>query len=91
MTIGVLPHNDGEVGGCLSTSAEEKPNEKGIMIYLNATVGWMTPSRRSCRTAAGVCSRSIRSGHSVRARSSSTAKATELRCIRIKEIHDGAG
>jgi predicted enzyme related to lactoylglutathione lyase len=36
MTIGILPHNDGEVGGCLFTSAEEKPNEKGIMIYLNA-------------------------------------------------------
>lgn len=36
MTVGVLPHGDGEVGGCLFTSAEEKPNEKGIMIYLNA-------------------------------------------------------
>jgi predicted enzyme related to lactoylglutathione lyase len=36
MTIGLLPHNDGEVGGCLFTSAEEQPNEKGIMIYLNA-------------------------------------------------------
>jgi predicted enzyme related to lactoylglutathione lyase len=36
MTIGILPHNDGDVGGCLFTSAEEKPSEKGIMIYLNA-------------------------------------------------------
>ena len=36
MTMGVLPHNDGEVGGCLFSSAEEKPSEKGIMIYLNA-------------------------------------------------------
>ena len=36
MTIGVLPHNDGEVGGCLFTSAEEQPSAKGIMIYLNA-------------------------------------------------------
>ncbi len=36
MTIGVLPHNDGEVGGCLFTSTEEKPSAKGIMIYLSA-------------------------------------------------------
>lgn len=33
MTVGILPHNDGEVGGCLFTSAEEKPSEKGLMIY----------------------------------------------------------
>jgi len=36
MTIGILPHQDGEVGGCLYTSNDEKPSEKGIMIYLNA-------------------------------------------------------
>jgi len=36
MTIGILPHNDGEVGACLFTSEEEKPSEKGITIYLNA-------------------------------------------------------
>ncbi len=36
MTIGILPHNDGEVGACLFTSDEEKPSEKGAMIYLNA-------------------------------------------------------
>lgn len=36
ITIGILPHNDGEVGGCLFTSADEKPSEKGLMIYLNA-------------------------------------------------------
>ena len=36
MTIGVLPHNDGEVGGCLFTSPEETPSDKGVMIYLNA-------------------------------------------------------
>jgi len=36
MTVGILPHNDGEVGGCLFTSAEEKPSDKGMMIYLNA-------------------------------------------------------
>ncbi len=35
-TVGLLPHHDGEVGGCLVTSAEETPSEKGIMIYLNA-------------------------------------------------------
>jgi len=36
MTVGILPHSDGEVGGCLFTNAVEKPTEKGIMIYLNA-------------------------------------------------------
>ena len=40
MTIGILSHNDGEVGACLFTSAEEKPSEKGMMIYLNAS-GWL--------------------------------------------------
>ncbi len=36
MTIGILPHNDGEVGGCLFSSADDKPSDKGPMIYLNA-------------------------------------------------------
>ena len=36
MTIGILPHSDGEVGACLFTSEEEKPSENGAMIYLNA-------------------------------------------------------
>ena len=36
MTVGVLPHRDGEVGGCLFMSAEETPTDKGVMIYLNA-------------------------------------------------------
>jgi predicted enzyme related to lactoylglutathione lyase len=35
MTAGILPHNDGEVGGALVTSETEKPAEKGVMIYLN--------------------------------------------------------
>ena len=35
-TMGVLPHNDGEVGGCLYTSPEQKPSDTGVMIYLNA-------------------------------------------------------
>lgn len=35
MTMGILPHHDGEVGGCLVKSAEEKPSEAGPMIYLN--------------------------------------------------------
>jgi len=34
--MGILPHNDGEVGACLFTSADEKPTESGAMIYLNA-------------------------------------------------------
>jgi predicted enzyme related to lactoylglutathione lyase len=36
MTIGILPHNDGEVGGCLFASNDDKPSDKGLLIYLNA-------------------------------------------------------
>jgi predicted enzyme related to lactoylglutathione lyase len=34
-TVGILPHGEGEVGGCLFTSASEQPSDKGMMIYLN--------------------------------------------------------
>lgn len=37
MMIGILPHNDGEVGGCLFINPDEKPSDKGLMVYLNAT------------------------------------------------------
>jgi predicted enzyme related to lactoylglutathione lyase len=36
MTMGILPHNDGEVGGCLLASSEAEPSDQGVMIYLNA-------------------------------------------------------
>lgn len=36
MTLGVLPHSDGEVGGCLVQSSAEKPSDGGVMISLNA-------------------------------------------------------
>lgn len=36
LTVGVLPHNDGEVGGCLLPSADGKASADGVMIYLNA-------------------------------------------------------
>jgi uncharacterized protein len=36
MTVGVLPHGDGDAGGCLIQSADQKPSEQGVMIYLNA-------------------------------------------------------
>ena len=36
MTIGILPHNDGEVGACLISSTDDKPSAQGPMIYLNA-------------------------------------------------------
>jgi predicted enzyme related to lactoylglutathione lyase len=34
--MGVLPHNDGEVGACLVQGEEEKPSDQGPTIYLNA-------------------------------------------------------
>ena len=36
MRMGILPHSDGQVGGCLVLSAGEKPANQGVMIYLNA-------------------------------------------------------
>ena len=36
MTVGILPHNDGEVAGCLLPGQEEKPGKDGVVIYLNA-------------------------------------------------------
>lgn len=34
--VGILPHDDGGVGGCLLTGTEGKPSASGVMIYLNA-------------------------------------------------------
>jgi predicted enzyme related to lactoylglutathione lyase len=36
MAMGVLPHSDGEVGGCLYQSDEDKPSDHGVLNYLNA-------------------------------------------------------
>jgi uncharacterized protein len=36
MAIGILPHNDGEVGGCLVKSETDEPSAKGPLLYLNA-------------------------------------------------------
>ncbi len=36
MTIGILPHEDGEVGGCLFKREGEEPVGKGPLLYLNA-------------------------------------------------------
>ncbi|MGE5304846.1 MAG: VOC family protein [Alphaproteobacteria bacterium] len=36
MAIGILPHNDGEVGACLIASDTERPSDRGVMVYLNA-------------------------------------------------------
>jgi predicted enzyme related to lactoylglutathione lyase len=38
MSIGLLPGAEGDdaVSGCLFTKADEKPSDKGILVYLNA-------------------------------------------------------
>jgi hypothetical protein len=36
IAMGILPHDDGEVGACLIMSQEEEPAKEGVMIYLNA-------------------------------------------------------
>jgi predicted enzyme related to lactoylglutathione lyase len=36
LTVGILPHSEGEVGGCLTPTAETRPSEEGVMVYLNA-------------------------------------------------------
>lgn len=33
-TVGILPHEDGEVGGCL-VAGERKSTGEGVLIYLN--------------------------------------------------------
>jgi predicted enzyme related to lactoylglutathione lyase len=35
--VGILPHGEGEVGGCLFRRAGEEPSERGPMLYLNAS------------------------------------------------------
>lgn len=37
MTLGVLPHGDGEVGGCLFVDPERPPSREGTLAYLNAS------------------------------------------------------
>ena len=36
MVIGILPHQDGEVGGCLYKNEADEPSSKGPLLYLNA-------------------------------------------------------
>ena len=36
MAIGILAHQDGEVGGCLFKSDTDEPSTKGPLLYLNA-------------------------------------------------------
>ena len=36
MKIGLFSHEGNEVGGCVYTSAEDKPSSTGPLIYLNA-------------------------------------------------------
>lgn len=35
--IGILPHSDSEVGGCLYRSESDTPGERGPLIYLNCS------------------------------------------------------
>ncbi len=35
--LGLLPHSDTEVGGCLYRSADDTPSERGPLIYLNCS------------------------------------------------------
>ena len=34
-SIGVLPHEDSDVGGCLAVMDDTNPSDTGILIYLN--------------------------------------------------------
>ncbi|MGH7769308.1 MAG: VOC family protein [Candidatus Binatia bacterium] len=36
MSIGILPHQEGEAGGCLFKSETDEPSTKGPLLYLNA-------------------------------------------------------
>ena len=36
MSIGLLPGSDPDVSGCLFTKDDERPSDRGLLIYLNA-------------------------------------------------------
>ncbi len=36
MTIALLPGADSDVSGCLFTKQDEKPSDRGMLVYLNA-------------------------------------------------------
>ena len=36
MSVGILPHKDGEAAGCLYMSEKVKPSADGPLVYLNA-------------------------------------------------------
>ena len=36
LRIGVLPHGDGDVAGCLYHSKEDQPSASGPLLYINA-------------------------------------------------------
>ncbi len=36
MSIGVLPHEGNEVGGCLCVTEKSKPTDQGSLLYFNA-------------------------------------------------------
>jgi predicted enzyme related to lactoylglutathione lyase len=36
MAIGLLPGADGDVSGCLFRREDERPSDRGILVYLNA-------------------------------------------------------
>ncbi|HEX4999259.1 MAG TPA: VOC family protein [Terriglobia bacterium] len=37
MTIGFLPHDSGDVGGCLVPGGDQRPSPVGPLVYLNVT------------------------------------------------------
>jgi predicted enzyme related to lactoylglutathione lyase len=36
MSIGLLPSAGSDVSGCLFTKADERPSDRGLLVYLNA-------------------------------------------------------
>ena len=35
MALGLLPHGDGEIGGCLYLKDSDRPSRQGPLVYLN--------------------------------------------------------
>ena len=90
MTIGILPHNDGEVGGCLFTGSEDKPSDKGLLVYLNAN-GRLDDAIAAVMPNGGSV---LKPKHPIGPYGSVPsfwiARGTGWRCIRIKNL-DGVG
>jgi uncharacterized protein len=87
MTMALLPGTDADVTGCLFTRDDERPCDRGPLIYLNAQ-GRLDQAIAAVEPNGGkVIQPSTRSDRTVFGRSFTIAKGIGWRCIRDKRLH----